>query len=205
MIINPVTKADDDEDVDSKAFVIKSRDISPPATSLTAHDVYIYGGIEDAYSYVDLCNRLRDAKPDKEYFRFRIASPGGSCHGLIALITAIRDCPSIVEMHVDSPSYSAGSTLALCGDVLIMHPNTLLMFHNYSGGDMGKGQELKHSVQERGKWIYNYMRDLHQPFLTKEECDAMEKDQDIWIHAHDKGLKARMKRLAEKQDKHGRA
>ena len=198
-------KSDDDEDLEDKAFTIKSRDINPKSTKLTAHDVYIYGGIEEASKYIDLCNKLRDAKPDEEYFRFRIASPGGSCHGMVALLNAIRDCPTIVEMHVDAPCYSNGSTLALAGDELIMHPNTLLMFHNYSGVDAGKGGELGKSVIERALWVHKYMHDIYCPFLTEDEFKSLTKDQDIWVHSHDKDLKARMKRLKEKQDRIGKA
>lgn len=191
-----LTKNDDDDEIEepvSPKILTSDVDIVK-AKTLKVHDVYIYGPIEQPKAYIELSKNLLKADPEQEYFRFRIASPGGSCHGIIALINAIRQCNTVVEMHVDSPSYSAAATLALAGDALYMHRNTLLMFHNYSGGSYGKGGELKTMIKEEDMWIRKYMRDIHHPFLTADECSGLEKDQDVWIHSSDKDLKKRIDR-----------
>jgi Uri superfamily endonuclease len=73
------------------------------------------------------------------------------------------------------------------------------MFHNYSSVAGGKGAELKLSVDETNKWIHQYFKDIHSPFLTNTEIKKIENDADVYVHAGDKGTKARIKRHFKKE------
>ena len=68
------------------------------------------------------------------------------------------------------------------------------MFHNYSAGNMGKGAELIQSVKQQGLQLSNLMGHYCSPFLTTKELDMIVNDKDVYVHAWDKNLNARMKR-----------
>lgn len=194
-------KTKDDGDIEEELVtpkILTSKLTLEKEKVIEVHDVYIYGPIERPEAYQELSKALLKADPEKEYFRFRLSSNGGSCHGVVTLINNIRQCQTLVEMHVDGPCYSAATDLALSGTSLIMHPNTLLMFHNYSGGAIGKGGELVKMVKEEDDWNRKTMKHLYSPFLTDAEIELLFKDQDVWIHSYHKDIKQRIKRHFER-------
>lgn len=164
-------------------------------------DVYLDQSVEEGSTYTKLCQELRNAG-DEDVFNFYLGSYGGSCHGYLHIFSAIKASEAKeVNMIVVSPTYSAGSELALSGTSLVLQPHTFLMFHNYSGSSHGKGQEMMKGNKETDRWIKTYFNKISQPFLTKEECDAISKDQDVYVHSNDKDLKARIKRHFHKKEK----
>lgn len=157
------------------------------------YEVYLEQEITGAINYAGLCNLLRLAER-LDTFNFYLANYGGSCHSLINLISAVFDSKANTVMHVTAPCYSAAATLALCGTGISFCKHSFLMFHNYSSIAHGKGNELLDHVKNTDKWIKDYMRKLHQPFLTKEECLKIEDDKDIYVSWDDKTLKQRIER-----------
>lgn len=143
--------------------------------------------------YRELLHKLSNLKPEDEIL-FRIASYGGDCHVGFQVCHAIRNCKANTIIKVEQPCYSMGAILAVSAKHLIMNPNTFLMFHNYSGGDYGKGGELKLRVHEVDKWLHNSFKYFCHPFLTEKELEDLNNDKDIYIHSWDKNLKARIKR-----------
>ncbi len=157
-------------------------------------DIYLSEKVTESWTYTRIAQELRSAG-QLDIINFYISSFGGSCHGLMTLITAIAACKAKeINMIVTSPSYSAGATLALAGTSLILEDYTFLMFHNYSSGPQGKGGELVKGVLESDKWLKQYFKALHSPFLTGSEVKNMEKDQDVYVHFDEKGLSERIRR-----------
>jgi hypothetical protein len=63
-----------------------------------------------------------------------------------------------------------------------MRPNTLLMFHNYSGGEYGKGKELLDAANASQRNIYDAFAYMAYPFLSKEEIKDICNDHDKYIN-----------------------
>jgi ATP-dependent protease ClpP protease subunit len=162
----------------------------------SAYDIYLGNGIASPGEYMEILNLLRNInKPhNTELVTIHLMNFGGSCDGLISLVNAVRNCEAPVLFRVEGRCASAGSTLALCGDYLLMEPHTELMFHNYSSVDTGKGHELRLSVDNGREWVYKYYNDIHRPFLTKAECNKIERDQDIYVKWNDSDLQVRIDR-----------
>lgn len=157
-------------------------------------EVYITESVKGSSRYIELGHELRQLQ-NSSIVNFYISNYGGDCHGLISLISAIKTCKAKEKnMIVVSPSYSAASTLALCGTSLRFEPYTFLMFHNYSSCQKGKGGELLQHIQAADKWLKDYFRNIHSPFLNDIEITEMNRDQDIYVHYKDKDLKRRIKR-----------
>jgi ATP-dependent protease ClpP protease subunit len=164
------------------------------STEIERVDVYLTADTNEGKFYTVIDQKLRTLKV-VDQVNFYLRNYGGTINGLTDLLSAIHDtCAQEVNMILTAPSYSCGALLALAGTSLVMKPNTFLMFHNYSTGNSGKGGEAMISAKEHDKWIKHLMRSVAMPFLTEGEMQALEKDQDIYIHEYDKSVKSRIKR-----------
>lgn len=70
--------------------------------------------------------------------------------------------------------------LMTVGDSFEISPHTTFMFHTYSGGSVGKGNELRLKAEYEAKWAETFMHDVYEGLLTKEEIDAMLEGKDYW-------------------------
>ena len=82
---------------------------------------------------------------------------------------------------------------------MVCYDNCLMMFHNYSGGLVGKGHEITASVEATNKWFHRLMRDICTPFLSCDELDRIIRGEDIWMHSEEIG--DRLKKMTEELDK----
>lgn len=175
-------------------------------TSIITSEYEIHLGDDVGHSsdYNRIVNLLRNInKPHKATLvTLFLHNFGGSCDGCVNLVNAIRNCEAPVLARVTGRCASAGSTLALSGDYLLMEPNTELMFHNYSSVDSGKGHELRLSVDHARMWVHQYFRDIHTPFLNARECKKIEKDEDIYVKWDDKDLDDRIRRHFKKRGRY---
>jgi ATP-dependent protease ClpP protease subunit len=96
-----------------------------------------------------------------------------------------------------------GAILAVSGDSIKMYPGSYLMFHNYSGGDHGKGREKLMAASEFDEHFKFTMSSICYPFLSKVELANLFKDQDLYVRSTDKCLIERVKRHFKTQQKVG--
>ncbi len=157
------------------------------------YHVDMHSEIADAKEYLSLFKLLDEAE-GRDKVIFHLDSPGGYLSTGVRLVNAVKSCEAHITMSVDAPSYSMASILALTGNELVFQPHTFLMFHNYSGGEYGKGGEIRASYEASTKWIYRFFVESCSPFLTEEELQTMMLDQDLYIHDNDKDLSKRIKR-----------
>ncbi len=150
----------------------------------------ITSNIED---YAPLLEILATAdKTDK--IELHINSGGGSCRTGYHIARLMHDCKAQIEVVVSYNCSSMAAIMAISGNGLLMAPGATLMFHNYSAGNIGKGAELIQSVQQQALQLSKLMEHYCAPFLTEAELDKINNDKDVYVHAWDRNLKARMKR-----------
>lgn len=157
-------------------------------------DITLSTNIVFSFQYEKLFAQLRNLPANCQQVNLFLANYGGYLQGLVPLYNAFRYCSVPVNVIVTGECYSAGAMLALCGDSLTMFPNTMLMFHNSSGGEFGKGKELFDAVMHSNKHTRELFKNMLSPFLTKEEIDDIANDKDVYVHWNSKGLATRMKR-----------
>ena len=73
-----------------------------------------------------------------------------------------------------------------------------MMFHNFSSGSTGKGNEQIAEVQANVKWFNKIMKRICHPFLTNEEINAIADGRDLWLDSDD--IRKRLSRM-EKEAK----
>lgn len=155
-------------------------------------EIEIYDAFESFEDYEEVLTILQEADEDDK-IDILLNSGGGRCDVGQMLIRAIQKSKAFITIDVVYCSASMASMLAMSGDALKFRPGTFLMFHNYSGGIVGKGDEMLQGMNATTKAI-KVMAEICFPFLTRAEMNAIESDKDVYIHADDANLEARVKR-----------
>ncbi len=57
----------------------------------------------------------------------------------------------------------------------------MFMFHNYSGGLVGKGGEIHDAATYERKWSENLWKSEYKDFLTETEIASMLDGKDLWM------------------------
>lgn len=155
--------------------------------------VDITDSISEFEDYEKLFKLLPTLTQD-DYLEVHLNTPGGRCDIGFMIADRLLQCRCPIKMIVEYPTSSMGAIIAMCGDELEMWEDSYLMFHDYSGGSSGKGEEtLQHSTNYRKVFRKRFER-LCKPFLTQKECDSMFKGEDIYIHDDDADLQKRVSR-----------
>lgn len=158
------------------------------------HHIYLSDYVHFETSvYTDLIHFLKNA-PANDVVKIHLANFGGSVHAGLQLAHAIKECQALTIVDVSAPCYSMGAILALCGRCVVTRPTSYLMFHNYSGGESGKGAELKTSIGEFSKHFEKILRYFCTPFLTEKEVKSLLKDEDVYVHFDNQEFIKRLKR-----------
>lgn len=144
--------------------------------------VYISKEIGPSIEYVELLNKFRSAEPGDTIF-IHLNTPGGYIDTGVQIINAMRDCPARIVTVLDGTVCSMGSLIFLAADEYIVHSNTRLMFHNYSGGTYGKGNEQIAQLESTVDWFTTMFYEICFPFLEESELESIVAGQDLWLNA----------------------
>ena len=94
---------------------------------------------------------------------------------------------------------SAATMIFLCADQFEVTPHSVFMFHNYSGGTIGKGGEMIDQLQHERKWSQGLMNEIYKDFLSEEEIEHMLDNKDYWMDGNEvvKRLNARIESIVK--------
>jgi len=189
MIIKNAADDSEDDNVSSEVFKIHS------VPTGYKHDIILDKSVNsDLSSYFELLNFLDNKVTENDVVNLKLANYGGDLHSGVAIAHSVKNCKGTVIVHTISNCYSMAAILSLCGDALVIYPGNYLMFHNYSGGEIGKAGEIETSHKANKKCWKEYLEYFCTPFLTADEVKSIMDDKDFYFHHNAKGGKARMKR-----------
>ena len=149
----------------------------------TKYRIFIDDFMELKKGLHDIYNELWDAnKNDK--LELRVNSNGGMVNEGGQFYSIIKNkFNGRTTTILDNKGYSMGALVFCMGDKRVITERADLMFHDYSGGVIGKGGE----IDARNKHVQVHIRDffkeviLNQGFLTKKEYKNMLIGQDYWM------------------------
>lgn len=145
-------------------------------------DFYLLGGIGEASEYIEWFHKIRNAR-QTDIINFHINCPGGNLFTTVQFLQVLRECPAHIIMHVSGACMSAATLIFLQGDEFVINDHAAFLFHNYSGGLIGKGGEMYSNVIHDRKWSERLFRSQYENFLTAEEISNLVDDKDIWMDA----------------------
>ncbi len=160
---------------------------------VTSYEICIWDDLEEFKEYDELMKIIPKIKED-DHVILKVGTPGGRCDVGFMLIDRFIALDCVVDVIVPYPTYSMGAIMALCGDSLNMSPGSFLMFHDYSTGGRGKGNELIKSTEAFSEVFAYRFHQICIPFLTEEECESVLQGQDLYIKWNDSSLKKRIRR-----------
>lgn len=150
------------------------------------HRLHLKGPVTDPEEYVDWVETIRDAG-EHDTIEFHINSPGGNVYTAIELLHAFADCQAHIHVVLTGIVASAGTILMTVGDSFEISPYTTFMFHNYSGGTIGKGNEMAIKMDYEREWSKMFMHDIYAGLLSEEEIDQLLDGRDFWLSAENVG------------------
>ncbi len=169
------------------------REFTEVYTSQHTH-YYICEEIGDPSEYIEMFHRLNTASEDDIIF-FHLNTPGGNLDTGIQLISAIRNTSAKIVTILEGNAYSLGTLIFLVGDVLIVNDHSVMMFHNFSGGLRGKGNEMLGELNASVILFTSIAEDIYLPFLSKDELERIKKGEDIWMQSDE--IRERLKNVID--------
>jgi ATP-dependent protease ClpP protease subunit len=143
-------------------------------------EFYLCGEIGDPEDYIEWFHIISNAR-ESDIIKININSPGGNLFTAVQLLQAFETSNAHLVMNVAGACMSAATLIFLAGDEYLVNEHSAFLFHNYSGGVIGKGGEMYQSVIHQRKWSEHILRKAYKNFLTEEEIDSLIDDKDIWM------------------------
>ncbi len=159
--------------------IVPQMDIENPTVNQIT--LYLSTFFEDKVNLAEILNDLSEVS-DRDKIKLRINSPGGLLNEGRALINSIHATGAEVTTEILSDAASMGALMFCIGNKRLIYENSTIMFHNFSGGYMGKGQEMeayiKHSVKNNKLFFTS-----HLIGLSEKEVHKMTDGKDYWFNA----------------------
>ena len=156
----------------------KTRFFAQPVATVV--NLYLCGEIKAAEEYVEWFQLFR-AAGENDIIYIRINSEGGDLFAALQLVRAIQESNATIICSVEGICMSAATLVFLSADRFELSDHTMFMFHNYSGGTIGKGGEMYDNIMYERKWSDKFMRSVYDKFLTDAEIKSMLENKDIWM------------------------
>lgn len=168
-----------------------------PLTS-RLHTFYLTGEILEPQHYIDMFHRIRTANP-QDLIYIILNTGGGVLDTGVQLINCMQNSPAKCITVLEGECHSLGTIIFLSGDEFIVNDHGLMMFHNFSGGVFGKGNEQVAQLEATVKWFSKMIKKIYYPFLSEDEIDRLLKGEDLWMDSDEirKRLKNMIKILNE--------
>ena len=155
---------------------------------------YISGPIEEPAQYTEMIHQIRIAGQN-DVVHIHLNTPGGMVATGVQIISAMRASSGHIVTHLEGEACSMGALLFLTADEMVVYDDSLLMFHNYSGGAFGKGHELTASIEATNKWYTKLANTICTPFLEEEELTRIFDGADLWLLSDE--VEERLKKMAK--------
>lgn len=155
---------------------------------------YLSKGVGEAEGYVDMIHRITCAGPQDTIF-IHLNTPGGQIDTGVQLINAMQNSQAKIVTILEATAYSLGTLIFLAGDEMVVNEHCMMMFHNFNGGLIGKGNELVSELEATVKWFQSLAQDIYIPFLSQEEFERIARGEDMWMQTPE--IKKRLEHMVE--------
>ena len=143
-------------------------------------DFYLNSTIGSPEDYAEW-NQILRSSGEQDVVYLHINCYGGQALTAVQLMRAISESRATVVASVEGACMSAATFLFLMADVCEISDHSIFMFHNFSGGTIGKGNEMMAQVHHNDKWARGLMESIYSDFFTQEEIDSILEGKDYWL------------------------
>jgi ATP-dependent protease ClpP protease subunit len=151
------------------------------STAISAfHEFYLSGEILDPEEYIDWFQVIRHAK-EGDVVKIYINSGGGNVDTAIQFLRVLSETQATVITSIEGCCASAATMIFLQGHQMEISDHSVIMFHNYAGGSIGKGGEMYDQIAFERKWSKGLLESVYNGILTEKEIESMLDNKDIWM------------------------
>jgi len=168
---------------EQKKVVNKEKNLFEVTPKYTRHRVYIGRFFELKKGLHSVFNELKAAK-ENDVLEFMIDSGGGFVNEGMQFYNIMQEkFYGRTVAYLDNKGYSMGAMLFSMADKRVVYPYSDFMYHNYAGGAVGKGGEIKARLEHTSTKLEAFFHDIivKQGFLTDDEYQQMLVGQDYWM------------------------
>lgn len=144
---------------------------------------YLMGEVYETEEYNELCYTLENTQAEE--VRLVMNNGGGLMHSMLTLRDSISKSKAIVTAVLSGTVASAATMITLACDKIEVAPYTSWLTHYYSGGTIGKGNEIKAKHDFDEVEIPKMFKEIHKGFLTDYEIERVIDGKDIWLNAEE--------------------
>lgn len=162
--------------------------------NLPAYDFFLVDAIGHPVDYIPLLEVLATA-PKGTSVVLHLNSPGGMLDTSIHLVNAIRNSPADVTALIIGPIASGATLIAHACDSIVIAGHVSCMYHDGSGGMMGKVNENARQADFIQKQLSALYHDVYSNALTPEEIEDVLAGRDLWLTGEE--LSDRLERYME--------
>lgn len=167
-------------DIEELEIMPMSKGNLKPKVVSQIYEFYISGALKEPSEYIDWYDTIRHARPD-DIIKIYINSYGGDMFSGIQFMRVLAETEALVICSVEGACMSAATMIFLCADQFEVTPHSMFMFHNYSGGTVGKGGEIYDQVRHERKWSEKLLKEIYEGFLTEAEIQSLLDNRDMWM------------------------
>lgn len=184
----------------SKINKIHSNGYFPSKPIAIVHEFYLTDTIGPSEEYIEWFDVIRHAN-ENDIVKLYVNCYGGDLFTAIQFLRVLSDTPATVICSVEGACMSAATMIFLSSDHFEVTPHSMFMFHNYSGGTIGKGGEMIDQLQHERKWSERLMKEIYKDFMSDDEIKSMLENKDIWMDGEEvvKRLNARIQKREKLQ------
>lgn len=143
-------------------------------------DLYLDGKVQHPGKYNHWWEIIRGAGED-DLIYVHINSYGGDLFTAVQFMRVAAESKATLIASVEGACFSAATLFLLAADSYEISRHSSFLFHNYSSGTVGKGQEMYDKITHEKKWTERLFREMYAAFLTTEELDKMITGTDLWM------------------------
>ena len=153
-----------------------------------SYTFHLKGDIKGPEQYVEWIDIINNTT-ENDTITIHINTPGGDVTTALELMNALKMSKAFINMVISGQCCSAGTMLMTCGHSFVIDEFCTFMFHNYSGGTFGKGNEMHSQISFEKKWSENLMKKIYKDLLKPAEIKRLLEGQDYWMTSEEVGVR----------------
>ena len=177
---------------------LKVIEVNENGQSYNIVDYFLSETIENKSDYHDFL-RAVNATSQYDEIHIHINNYGGDLDAAIQMYHSLVRSGAKIGIYIEGACMSAATVVMMTADEIEFCPWSSIMIHAYSGGDIGKYQEIQSASQFHREWFSNFMNDVYGDFLTKKELAQVLGGKDLWLNADD--AMNRFKKIFKKKER----
>ena len=155
--------------------------ISEYVNSIT-YELYFNETFGEPKSYSKLFDMLRHLS-ENDIVKMYVNSFGGNMFTGVQLINAMQASPAHIITILDGAAMSLAPLILFAGDSIEITEQSIIMFHDYSSPNGGKGSEQLTSATAMNHFYKDMLMKYARPFLTEEEIEPIVRGQDCYFNS----------------------